>query len=306
MSVTPAGTAGDQGQHETRPVTVTTIAGLKRAGRPIVMVTAYDTPSARIADEAGVDIILVGDSLGMTVLGLSSTLPVTLEQMLHHTAAVVRGARRALVVADMPFLTYQVTAEDALRNAGRFVAEAGASAVKVEGGASIAATVRRLVDAGIPVMGHVGLTPQSVNALGGYRVQAKDAEDALRLVSDCEALQEAGAFAIVLECIPADLADIASRRLAIPTIGIGAGARCDGQVQVLHDVLGMGEFTPRHAKRYAEIGAGIRTALEQYAAEVRSLEFPSAAQSTPMEEAALRRLNDFIEATSARGGDPHS
>ena len=286
MSATP--------QNETRPVTTATIRALKQARRPIVMVTAYDVPSARLADEAGVDIILVGDSLGMTVLGFASTLPVTLGQMLHHTAAVARGAKRALVVADMPFLTYQVTAEDALRNAGRFIAEAGATAVKVEGGAPIAPTVRRIVDAGIPVVGHVGLTPQSVHALGGYSVQAKEAGPALALLADCRALQAAGAFAVVLECIPVELAELVSHELSIPTIGIGAGAGCDGQVQVLSDLLGLGESTPRHAKRYAEVGAEIQQAIGQYATDVRAGAFPGDEQSTRMEEGALAEVRAAV------------
>jgi 3-methyl-2-oxobutanoate hydroxymethyltransferase len=274
-----------------RPITVTTLRALKDARRPIVMVTAYDTPSARLADEAGVDAILVGDSLGMTVLGFASTLPVTLDDMVRHTAAASRGAKRALLVADMPFLTFQVSAEEALRNAGRLIAEGGAAAVKIEGGAGMAPTVERIVGAGIPVMGHVGLTPQSVHALGGYKVQAKESEAAIALLDDCQALQAAGAFAIVLECIPAELAELASRELAIPTIGIGAGAGCDGQVQVFHDLLGLGgEFAPRHAKRYAELGSAIRDAIEAYAADVRDTAFPTEAQSTRMDASALAEV----------------
>lgn len=278
-----------------RPVTTATIRALKQAHRSIVMITAYDFPSGRLADEAGADMILVGDSLGMTVLGFDSTLPVTLEQMLHHTAAVTRGASRALVVADMPFLTYQVTAEEAVRNAGRFIAEAGAAAVKVEGGVAIAPTVRRIVDAGIPVMGHVGLTPQSVHALGGYRVQGKEAGAALKLIGDCRALEHAGAFAVVLECIPAELAAIVSKALTIPTIGIGAGVGCDGQVQVLNDLLGMGEFTPRHAKRYAEIGDEIRGAISRYADDVRAGTFPGEDQTTRMDRQTLSEVQAALD-----------
>jgi len=290
-----------------RPITTTTLGAMKQSGRPIVMVTAYDAPSARLVDAAGVDAILVGDSLGMTVLGFSSTLPVTLDDMVRHTAAVVRGARRALVVADMPFLTFQVTAEEALRNAGRLIAEGGAAAVKVEGGASIAHTVRRLVESGIPVMGHVGLTPQSVNVLGGYKVQAKESPAALQLLEDCRELEDAGAFAVVLECIPAELAALVSRELGIPTIGIGAGVGCDGQVQVFHDLLGLGgDFTPRHAKRYAEIGEAIRDAVEAYADDVRDRAFPGDAQSTRMDPESLA----VVEQQSKRrlrkiaGGEP--
>jgi len=274
-----------------RSVTTTSLRAAKAAHRPIAMITAYDAPSARLVDEAGVDVILVGDSLGMVTLGYDSTLPVTLEDMIHHTRAVVRGAKRALVVADMPFMTFQVSAEEALRNAGRLMAEGGARAVKVEGGASIAPTVARMVEAGIPVMGHVGLTPQSVHQLGGYRVQAKDTAAAVALLDDCRALEAAGAFAVVLECIPSELASIASAALSIPTIGIGAGVGCDGQVQVFHDLLGMGgEFTPRHAKRYAEVGELIREAVEHYTADVRAGAFPEAAQSTAMDAKTLAEL----------------
>lgn len=274
-----------------RSVTTTTLRAAKAAHRPLVMITAYDAPSARMVDEAGVDMILVGDSLGMVTLGYDSTLPVTLEDMLHHTRAVVRGAKRAFVVADMPFMTFQISAEEALRNAGRLIAEGGARAVKLEGGAHVVGTVTRLVEAGIPVMGHVGLTPQSVHQFGGYRVQAKDTAAALRLIDDCRALQAAGAFAIVLECIPAELAAIVTAELEIPTIGIGAGAGCDGEVQVFHDLLGMGgEFTPRHAGRYAQIGDAIREAVERYAADVRAKTFPTQANATALDPAVLAEL----------------
>jgi 3-methyl-2-oxobutanoate hydroxymethyltransferase len=262
-----------------RPITIATFRARKAAGQRIVMITAYDTSSARLVDEAGVDAILVGDSLGMTVLGFDSTLPVTLDDMVRHTAAAVRGARRALVIADMPFMSFQVSPEDALRSAGRLMAEGGAGAVKLEGGAAVAETVRRLVTAGIPVMGHVGLTPQSVHQLGGYKVQA------------CRALQDAGAFAVVLECIPAELAALASAELGIPTIGIGAGAGCDGEVQVYHDLLGMGgDFRPRHARRFAEIGDAIRDAVTTYADDVRSGSFPGEQQTTHMDAHVLEEL----------------
>jgi 3-methyl-2-oxobutanoate hydroxymethyltransferase len=271
-----------------RPVTTSTFRARKAASQRIVMVTAYDVSAARLVDAAGVDSILVGDSLGMTVLGHPSTLPVTMDDMVRATAAVVRGTRHALVVADMPFMSYQASADDAMRNAGRLMAEAGAAAVKLEGGAQIAETVRRLVGAGIPVMGHLGLTPQSVNQLGGYRVQGKDTAAALRLLEDCRALEDAGAFAIVLECIPAELAETVSRELAIPTIGIGAGAGCDGEVQVYHDLLGLGgDFTPRHAKRYAELGEAVRAAVAAYAADVRGGVFPGEEQSTHLDATVL-------------------
>jgi 3-methyl-2-oxobutanoate hydroxymethyltransferase len=274
-----------------RPVTTATFRARKAAGQRIVMITAYDTASARLVDEAGVDAILVGDSLGMTVLGFDSTLPVTLDDMVRHTAAAARGARRALVIADMPFMSFQVSPEDGLRAAGRLMAEGSAHAVKLEGGASVAETVRRIVGAGIPVMGHVGLTPQSVHQLGGYKVQAKEAVSAAVLLDDCRALQDAGAFAVVLECIPAELAALASAELDIPTIGIGAGAGCDGEVQVYHDLLGMGgDFLPRHARRFAEIGDAIHDAVATYADEVRSGSFPGEGQTTHMDARALEEL----------------
>jgi 3-methyl-2-oxobutanoate hydroxymethyltransferase len=276
---------------------------MKRAQRPIVMVTAYDAPSARLVDEAGVDAILVGDSLGMVVLGYESTLPVTLDDMLHHTRAVVRGTSRALVVADMPFMTFQITAEEALRNAAILMAQGGAHAVKLEGGTMVAPTVERLVQAGIPVMGHVGLTPQSVHQLGGYRVQAKDDATARALLADCHALQAAGAFAIVLECIPAELARMVSEELAIPTIGIGAGVGCDGQVQVFHDLLGLGgSFVPRHAKQYADVGTAIKQAVETYVDEVRDGAFPTAAQSTAIDPQVFAGLAESRSGLRAVSG----
>lgn len=274
-----------------RPVTTATFRARKAAAQRIVMLTAYDASTARLVDAAGVDAILVGDSLGMTMLGYDSTLPVTMDDMTRATAAVTRVARRALVVADLPFMSYQASADDALRNAGRLMSEGGAGAVKLEGGIEVAETVRRMVAAGIPVMGHVGLTPQSVHQLGGYRVQAKDAPAAERLLDDCHALQDAGAFAIVLECIPGELAVLVSAELEVPTIGIGAGAGCDGEVQVFHDLLGLGgDFTPRHAKRYAELGAAVREAVAAYAADVRSGAFPGEEQTTHMDAAALAEV----------------
>ena len=271
-------------------VTTATLRSLK-GSRPIVVVTAYDAPSGRLADAAGVDVVLVGDSLGMVVLGYDSTLPVTMDDMLIHTAAVSRGVERALVVADMPFLSYQVSRKAAVEHAGRFLAEAGASAVKVEGGVTIARSVRKIVDAGIPVMGHVGLTPQSVHALGGYRVQAKEAAAAQQLLDDCRALQDAGAFAVVLECIPAELAEYVTAEIEIPTIGIGAGAGCDGQVQVFHDLLGYGTLrTPKHAQHYAEVGDVIRDAIAHYAGDVREGRFPRDEHCTRMDPDALRQF----------------
>jgi 3-methyl-2-oxobutanoate hydroxymethyltransferase len=270
-----------------RPVTIATLRARKTAAQRIAMITAYDVSSARLVDAAGVDAILVGDSMGMTVLGYPSTLQVTMDDMVRATTAVVRGTKHALVVADMPFMSYQVSPEDAMRNAAAFMT-AGAGAVKLEGGAHMADTVRRLVEAGIPVMGHLGLTPQSVNQLGGYKVQGKDVAAAEKLLDDCRALQDAGAFAIVLECIPAELAALASAELAIPTIGIGAGVGCDGEVQVFHDLLGLGgDFTPRHAKRYAELGAAVTAAVAAYADDVRQAAFPAEPQSTHLDPAVL-------------------
>lgn len=278
-------------------VTTTGLAVMKADGQPIVMVTAYDAPGARLVEAAGVDAILVGDSLGMTVLGHGTTLPVTMDDMLRHTAAVSRAAERALVVADMPFMSYQVSYEEALRNAGRLLAEAGAHAVKLEGGGAVAELVGLLTDAGIPVMGHVGLTPQSVHAFGGYKLQGRDADSALRLVDDCLMLEAAGAFAIVLELVPAELAALISEELTIPTIGIGAGAGCDGQVQVFHDLLGMGDFTPKHAKRYAEVGSAITKAVATYAEDVRSGTFPGEAQTSHLDAEVLAELEQALPPT---------
>jgi 3-methyl-2-oxobutanoate hydroxymethyltransferase len=281
MSVQP-------GPHPVPRVTATTFVKLKQASRPIVVLTAYDYHSARIVEEAGVDAILVGDSLGMTMLGHPSTLSVTMDDMVRHTAAVSRAASRALVIADMPFMSYQPSVEMALVNAGRLLAEGGAQAVKIEGASESALVVtEELVAAGVPVMGHVGLTPQSVNAIGGYTTQAKDATAGAKLLEDCIELQNAGAFSIVLECIPLELAARASELLTIPTIGIGAGAGCDGQVQVFHDLLGIGDFVPRHAKLYAEVGDAIRSAVAAYADDVRAGDFPGEAQSTHVDAATL-------------------
>ncbi len=268
-------------------VSIREIQRRKRAGEPIVMLTAYDYPSARLVEEAGVDFILVGDSLGQVVLGYESTLPVTMEEIVHHTSAVVRGTARALVVADMPFLSYQVNADEAVRNAGRLLKETGAGAVKLEGGAPVVETVRRIVQAGVPVMAHLGLTPQSVHQLGGYRVQGRTPKAEAQLLDDALALEEAGAFSIVLECVPAPLARRVSERLRIPTIGIGAGPGCDGQVQVFHDLLGFNDvFLPRHARRYVRAADLIREGVRAYAADVRAGTFPTAAESFDLEPEA--------------------
>ena len=261
-------------------VTVRRLRAMARDGKRIVALTAYDAPMARLADEAGVHLILVGDSLGMTVLGYPNTLPVTLDDILRHTAAVRRGTRRAMVVADMPFLTYQVTPEEALRNAGRLLQEGGAHAVKLEGGAKIAPTIERLVTAGIPVLGHIGLLPQSVLAEGGYRIHGRTPGEARALMADARAIQAAGAFGIVLEGLPMSLSAEITDALDIPTIGIGAGPACSGQIQVIHDILGLfEEFLPRHTKRYARLGDTIREALREYTAEVEAGTFPGEEQS---------------------------
>lgn len=254
-------------------ITVPEFRAAKAKGAKLAVVTAYDYTSARLCDEAGVDAILVGDSVGMVVQGHPNSLPVTLAEMIYHTKCVMRGARRALVVADMPFMTYQVSAKQAVRNAGRLMKEAGAHAVKLEGGVRMRHAIRACVDAGIPVMAHVGLTPQSVHQLGGFKVQ----RDANALLADVKAVEEAGAFALVIESVPADFGAKLTAAVTIPTIGIGAGADCDGQVLVFHDLLGLyPDFKPKFAKRYADLGTTAKTAIEAYCNEVREGSFPAA------------------------------
>jgi 3-methyl-2-oxobutanoate hydroxymethyltransferase len=265
-------------------VTVPEIVRAKASGRPIVALTAYDFPFARIADEAGVDLLLVGDSLGMVVQGYDTTLPVTMDEMVYHTRMVARGRRRALVVSDLPFLSYQVSATEAVANAGRLIKEGGAEAVKLEGGCAVAKTIARIAAVDIPVIGHIGLTPQSVHRMGGHKVQGRRHGQAPgqreRLIDDALAVEAAGAFAIVLEGIPLDLAAELTERLAIPTIGIGAGRHCDGQILVLHDVLGLCDrVAPRFAQRYADLWSAARGAIGAYADDVRGGAFPTAAHS---------------------------
>jgi len=243
---------------------------MKERGEKIAVWTAYDFTMARLLDRAGIDIILVGDSLGMVVLGYDNTLPVTLDMIIHHTSAVSRGAKRALIVADMPFLTYQLSMEEAMRNAGRLIQEGGAAAVKIEGGRQIVDTAKRLVDIGIPVMGHLGLTPQSVHQLGGFRPQGRDAEAADRLVKDAQMLERAGVFAVVLESIPPDLAGSITSSVKMPTIGIGAGTQCDGQVLVSYDALGLSDAPPPFAKQYAQLSNEIVSAVRAYIEDVRA------------------------------------
>jgi 3-methyl-2-oxobutanoate hydroxymethyltransferase len=263
-----------------RPLTVTDLLAMKAAGRRIVVLTCYDALFARLLEQADVDVLLVGDSLNQVLAGHETTLSTTLDQMIYHAAAVRRGSRRALVFVDLPFLTYQVSIPDAIRNAGRVLQETGAHGVKLEGGAHMGDTVSALVERGIPVMGHLGLTPQSVHALGGYRVQGRDPDAAERLVRDAKILESAGACSVVLELLPAALAGRISRSLTIPTIGIGAGPECDGQVLVLHDMLGLNEqFSPKFLKHYGKLGDAVRQAARSFAAEVREGKYPGTEHS---------------------------
>ncbi|MBI4498585.1 MAG: 3-methyl-2-oxobutanoate hydroxymethyltransferase [Chloroflexi bacterium] len=271
-------------------VTIHDLQQMKARGERIPMLTAYDYSTARILDEAGVPLILVGDSLGMVMLGYDTTLPVTLEVMLHHIKAVVRGTKRAFVVGDMPFMSYQTSVADALRNAGRLLQEAGSQAVKLEGGEPMADTVRRLVEVGIPVQGHLGFTPQSVNQLG-VRVQGRSKDLARRLVNDAVCLEQAGAFSIVLEMVPAPLARLITARVKVPTIGIGAGPYCDGQVQVIHDMLGLyPDFVPKHAKQYAQMGRVMQDAVTCYLNEVTAGAFPTSKESFGMDQQVLEAV----------------
>jgi 3-methyl-2-oxobutanoate hydroxymethyltransferase len=272
-------------------ISIIKIKEMKQKGEKITMLTAYDYTTAKLVDEAGIHMILVGDSLGMVVLGYDSTIPVTIDVMLHHTKAVVRGTQNALVIGDMPFMTYTISTEDALRNAARFLQETGCQAVKLEGGVTVADKVRRIVDCGIPVMGHIGLTPQSINQLGGHKIQGKSPEAAAKLLNDARSLDEAGAFAVVLETVPAPLASLITEKISIPTIGIGAGAGCDGQVQVINDILGSHTgYIPKHAKQYVKIADIMSTAISQYRDDVTSGDFPTDANSFPLDESILAGL----------------
>lgn len=265
---------------ERKPLTVLDFLKKKAQGERLVVLTCYDALFARLLDESGVDVLLVGDSVNQVLAGAATTLSATLDQMIYHTRIVRRGAAHTMVVCDMPFLTFQVSREEAVRNAGRVLAETGCHGVKLEGGQPMAATVRALVEVGIPVMGHIGLTPQSVHALGGYRVQGRDDETAKRLKADAKALEDAGAFAIVLELVPASLAAEISKNLTIPTIGIGAGPGCDGQVLVLHDMLGLNDrFSAKFVKHYAELADTVRDAVRHYAEDVRDGRYPGSEHS---------------------------
>jgi len=272
-------------------ITINQIRDMKQKGEKITMLTAYDYTTAKIVDQVGIPLILVGDSLGMVVLGYESTIPVTMEDMLHHTKAVVRGTKQTMVVGDMPFMTYHISVDDTLKNAARFIQEAGAQAIKLEGGITVAERVRRIVECGIPVMGHIGLTPQSIHQFGGFKVQGRTPEAAIKMLKDAQALEEAGAFAIVLETVPTPLAALITQKIGIPTIGIGAGIGCDGQVQVINDILGSyTDFVPKHAKQYAKLTDVMSSAIAEYYNEVKDGSFPSTKQSFSMDESILAEL----------------
>ena len=292
MSVVEAQTE-DKEQAKARAtgrMTVTKLKAMKERGEKIVMLTAYDYSTARLADTAGIPLLLVGDSLGRVMLGYDSEVRVTMEDMLHHTKAVSRGTQRALVIGDMPFMSYSLSPEETLRNAGRFLQEGGARAVKMEG-AAVAPVIERVVAAGIPVMGHLGLTPQSINVIGGHKIQGKTREAAEKILRDALTLERAGCFAVVLETVPTPLAALVSHRLSIPTIGIGAGPLCDGQVQVVHDILGWyPDFMPKHARKYTDMSAALTDAFTRYMADVQSGAFPTEENSFDMDESELEGL----------------
>lgn len=275
-----------------KPKTITTIKQMKEQGKPITMITAYDVAMARNVNEAGIDMILVGDSVGNVMLGYESTLPVTMDEMIHHTKAVMRGNSTALVVADMPFMSYQADMAEAMHNAGRFLKETGCTAVKLEGGQEVAPLIKKLTTAGIPVVAHIGLTPQSVNQLGGFKVQGKDMEAAQQLIDDAKALEEAGAFACVLECVPAALATKVTQSLkTMVTIGIGAGNGCDGQVLVCNDLLGVSTgFSPKFVKKYANLHDITVNAVKDYIADVKSREFPAEEHTFKIDDSVLDKL----------------
>lgn len=274
-----------------KKVTTATIRQMKADRQPVVMITAYDCPWAKMFDEAGVDMILVGDSLGNVVLGYDSTVPVTMEDMIHHGKAVRRGTQRAMVVVDMPFMSYQISMEDALRNAGRIMKETGAEAVKLEGGSEVAPVIKAMTTAGIPVVAHIGLTPQSVHQFGGFKVQGKEAAAAQKLIDDAIAITEAGAFSVVLECVPAALADLVTQKINIATIGIGASAGCDGQVLVYQDLLGLfGGFTPKFVKKYKNLHDEIMQGTKDYIDEVRSRKYPTEEYTFKINDDVLEKL----------------
>lgn len=271
--------------------TTLTVLAQKQNGDKITMLTAYDYSTAKIIDESGVNCILVGDSLGNVILGYDSTLPVTMEDMLHHTKAVVRGAKNAMVIADMPFMSYQTSVYDAVKNAGRLIQEGGAYAVKLEGGADVCDRIEAITKASIPVVAHIGLTPQSVNSFGGFKVQGKDEQGAKKLIEDAKKVERAGAFMLVLECVPAKLAEIITNEISIPTVGIGAGKGCDGQVLVYQDMLGMfSDFVPKFVKRYADIGETMKKAFEEYIKDVKKGDFPEEKHCYKIDEEIIEKL----------------
>ena len=282
---------GPSSSSQRKKTTILVLRQKKEHGEPITMLTAYDYPTALVMDQAGLDAILVGDSLGMVVLGYENTLPVTMDEMLHHCRAVARGAKTALLIGDMPFMSYQISASEALRNAGRFLQEGGMDAIKLEGGRERQEAVRAIVAAGIPVMGHLGLTPQSVHQLGGFRPQGRSAAAAKHLLEDALVLEEAGCFSLVLESVPARLAELVSKRLSIPTIGIGAGTGCDGQVLVTHDLLGLFDrFTPKFVKKYADLYTEMQRAFSEFITEVKTKTFPADEHTVEMPEEEWKEL----------------
>ena len=276
---------------ERRKITIPDIQKKKQEGRKITLLTAYDYPSGRLIDESGVDIILIGDSLAMTVLGYESTVPITMDEMIHHAKAVKRGVKYGLIIGDMPFMTYNIGEKETIRNAGRFIKEGGCGAIKIEGGTEMAGIVKTLVKAGIPVLGHIGLTPQTATQLGGFKVQGKDAKSAQRLIDSALALEKAGCFAMILECVPDKLAKLITEKLEIPTIGIGAGAYCDGQALVTNDMIGLFDrFTPKFVKKYADLWPLLLNAFKRYKDEVEGGKFPTEEHSFTMNDSELKKI----------------
>lgn len=268
---------------------------MKEEGEKITMITAYDYPSAKVLERTEIDSVLVGDSVGNTVLGYENTMPVTMEEMIRHTKAVSRGLERPLLIADMPFLSYQTSVEDAVRNAGRFIKETGAQAVKVEGGSEFFDQIRRIIDAGVPVLGHLGLTPQRIHQFGGYQPRGRTVEEAKKIYDDAQKLEEVGVFGLVLESIPKELGRKVTEKIDIPTIGIGAGPHCDGQVLVFHDLLGWTEFSPKFLKKYADLISTIEESVNEYIEEVKSVDFPTSEYSYEMDEEILKELMDYLD-----------
>ncbi len=285
---------------EQKKFTITDFRRKKEEGKKITMLTAYDYPMAKLVDGAGIDSILVGDSVGMVVLGLGSTVPVTMDEMIHHTKAARRGTKFAFLIGDMPFMSYQVSTEEAIRNAGRFMKEAGCDAVKLEGGYEVAVVTEAIINAGIPVLGHLGLTPQTISKLGGYKVQARDAEAARRLIDQALILEKAGCFAIVLECVPDEIAEMVTQKLKIPTIGIGAGPGCDGQVLVTNDMVGLFDrFLPKFVKQYIKLSTSITEAITKYREEVEQVRFPDKEHSFMVKEVELKKLKKKMQKDKA-------